>query len=306
MDGRKPGQPQRASVATLSFARVHMFTSIQPKKSPRLADSWGLPRTVSQDTSKSGNLSLAVSLLIGIWFNPKQPEEIPPLMKALGRQERFSVERVSGPQAVHARGLRRQSGRRGATRQGVVLGYVGDGVRACASSHINAGATTAPGKWRRRSNAKQGLFKTPTFATSSSRDRISITAPPSTLKQVVDFYNWRGNFPDDLTDSHIQPLGPTEAQKDSLVAFLLSLSDNRGRTSAPFDQPSLCVQTVKRSTWWPSRDRPNDLSTRRRRRMRRGTADDVPRVQSVAAVDPACRISIHQPKTTSYFVQPHG
>ena len=64
----------------------------------------------------------------------------------------------------------------------------------------------------------------------------------ATMRQVVDFYNRGGDFPDGFTDSQVRPLSLTPAQKDSIVAFLLSLSDDRVRWNrAPFDHPELCV-----------------------------------------------------------------
>ena len=90
-----------------------------------------------------------------------------------------------------------------------------------------------------------GAFKTPGLR------NIELTGPymhnggKSTLKQVVDFYDRGGDFAianrDNLAPD-IQPLGLSETQKDDLVAFLLSLTDDRVRNKkAPFDHPSICV-----------------------------------------------------------------
>ena len=63
--------------------------------------------------------------------------------------------------------------------------------------------------------------------------------------QVVDFYNRGGDFLAENAPANfrvLQPLGLTQPQKDDLVAFLLSLSDERVRYArAPFDHPSICV-----------------------------------------------------------------
>ena len=61
-----------------------------------------------------------------------------------------------------------------------------------------------------------------------------------TLRQVVDFYDRGGDFPNDETDSQVRELELTEYEKDALVAFMLALTDERVKYSrAPFDHPSL-------------------------------------------------------------------
>ena len=90
-----------------------------------------------------------------------------------------------------------------------------------------------------------GAFKTPGLR------NIELTGPyfhnggQLTLRQVVDFYNRGGDFAQnnsDNVDIGIRPLGLTEEQKTSLVAFLESLTDERVRHErAPFDHPQLFV-----------------------------------------------------------------
>ncbi len=90
-----------------------------------------------------------------------------------------------------------------------------------------------------------GSFKTPSLR------NVELTAPYFhnggylTLKQVVDFYNRGGDFtdeniadiPPDITD-----LGLTPAEKEALIAFLISLTDPRVKFErAPFDHPQLLV-----------------------------------------------------------------
>ena len=93
--------------------------------------------------------------------------------------------------------------------------------------------------------AVDGAFKTPGLR------NVELTAPyfhnggVATLRQVVEFYNRGGDFAienrRDL-DPDIQPLGLSESEKDALVAFLESLTDDRLRfDKAPFDHPSLDV-----------------------------------------------------------------
>ncbi len=90
-----------------------------------------------------------------------------------------------------------------------------------------------------------GAFKTPGLR------NVELTGPyfhnggKATLMQVIDFYNRGGDFGRDnapITDPTIRPLGLTESEKQDLVAFLLSLTDERVRFErAPFDHPSICV-----------------------------------------------------------------
>ncbi|MEB0135377.1 cytochrome c peroxidase [Actimicrobium sp. CCC2.4] len=93
--------------------------------------------------------------------------------------------------------------------------------------------------------AIDGAFKTPGLR------NVELTGPyfhnggKSTLMQVVDFYNRGGDFTaanQPVPDPTMRPLGLTQPQKDDLVAFLLSLTDERVRFQrAPFDHPSICV-----------------------------------------------------------------
>ena len=93
--------------------------------------------------------------------------------------------------------------------------------------------------------AVNGAFKTPTLR------NVELTAPyfhnggAATLAQVVEFYNRGGNFAQaniaDL-DPDIRPLGLSDVEKQDLVAFLKSLTDERVRIhAAPFDHPQLIV-----------------------------------------------------------------
>lgn len=90
-----------------------------------------------------------------------------------------------------------------------------------------------------------GSFKTPSLR------NVELTGPyfhnggKATLMQVIDFYNRGGDFGAEnapITDPTVRPLGLTESEKQDLVAFLLSLTDERVRfEKAPFDHPSICV-----------------------------------------------------------------
>jgi hypothetical protein len=93
--------------------------------------------------------------------------------------------------------------------------------------------------------AADGAFKTPGLR------NVELTAPyfhnggQLTLRQVVDFYNRGGDFFEnniENVDADIHPLGLSEEEKTSLVAFLLSLTDERVRYErAPFDHPQLFI-----------------------------------------------------------------
>lgn len=93
--------------------------------------------------------------------------------------------------------------------------------------------------------AADGAFKVPGLR------NIELTAPyfhnggQMTLRQVVDFYNRGGDFHEnniDNLDPDIQNIGLSEEEKTSLVAFLVSLTDDRVRYQrAPFDHPQLFV-----------------------------------------------------------------
>jgi len=93
--------------------------------------------------------------------------------------------------------------------------------------------------------AVDGAFKVPGLR------NVELTAPyfhnggQLTLRQVVEFYNRGGDFPEqniDNFDPDIQELGLSERDIDELVAFLRSLTDERVRfRRAPFDHPQLFV-----------------------------------------------------------------
>jgi cytochrome c peroxidase len=87
-----------------------------------------------------------------------------------------------------------------------------------------------------------GTFKVPGL------HNVELTGPyfhnggKATLKQVVAFYDDGGNFDNPTRSPLITPLGLSDTQMDSLVAFLLSLTDERVRwQKAPFDHPQLFV-----------------------------------------------------------------
>jgi cytochrome c peroxidase len=96
---------------------------------------------------------------------------------------------------------------------------------------------------RNESTDVPGSFKTPGLR------NVELTGPylhnggKSTLLQAVEFYDDGGNFPENPTLSPlIRPLGMTPEQVNSLVAFMVALTDERVRwEKAPFDHPELIV-----------------------------------------------------------------
>lgn len=64
------------------------------------------------------------------------------------------------------------------------------------------------------------------------------TGGMATLRQIVEFYNRGGDFP----ETDLSPLNLTDNQIDALVAFLNALTDERVRYErAPFDHPSISI-----------------------------------------------------------------
>ena len=101
-----------------------------------------------------------------------------------------------------------------------------------------------------------GAFKTPTLR------NVELTGPyfhnggKATLMQVVDHYNRGGDFGEDNKENRdvdIQPLGLSQTEKENLVKFLLTLTDDRVRMEkAPFDHPSLCMPNGQMANGQPS------------------------------------------------------
>jgi len=88
--------------------------------------------------------------------------------------------------------------------------------------------------------AGEGEFKTPSLR------NIELTGPyfhngsRLTLRQVVEFYDGGGDFPSDMVDSQIRELELSDTEKEALIHFMLTLTDERVRVAAePFDHPSL-------------------------------------------------------------------
>jgi len=86
----------------------------------------------------------------------------------------------------------------------------------------------------------KGKFKVPTLRNVELTGPYFHTGGYLTLRQVVNFYSRGGDNPNKETE--IDALGLTPDQENDLVAFLLTLTDDRVRCErAPFDRPAIDV-----------------------------------------------------------------
>ena len=87
-----------------------------------------------------------------------------------------------------------------------------------------------------------GTFKVPQLRNVELNGPYFHNGGKATLGQVVDFYDGGGDFPNATKAPAIVPLHLSTDQINGLVAFLLSLTDDRVRfEQAPFDHPQLFV-----------------------------------------------------------------
>ena len=85
---------------------------------------------------------------------------------------------------------------------------------------------------------EDGEFKSPPVRNTELNGPYFHNGGKATLRQLVDFYDRGGDFPND----ELEPLGLSESDKVALVDFMLTLTDERvRRKSAPFDHPSLVI-----------------------------------------------------------------
>jgi cytochrome c peroxidase len=137
--------------------------------------------------------------------------------------------------------------------QWIDRGFNNIGLRPTAED-LGVGARNELGFWlaltRRdgRANvAVDGAFKTPGLRNVELTAPYFHTGEELTLRGVIELYNRAGNFvPITGREGPIAGLNEgmrlTETEKDALVEFLLSLTDERVRyRSAPFDHPQLFV-----------------------------------------------------------------
>jgi cytochrome c peroxidase len=87
-----------------------------------------------------------------------------------------------------------------------------------------------------------GAVKTPSLRNIELTGPYFLNGGKATLAQVVDFYSRGGDFPSTDVDPGLERISFSADDKAAVVAFLLSLTDERVRSqSAPFDHPSLVV-----------------------------------------------------------------
>jgi len=99
--------------------------------------------------------------------------------------------------------------------------------------------------WMISRNAVDGSFKTPSLRNNELTGPYMHNGGFATLREVIDFYDRGGNFckmnVDDL-DPDITKLELTETEKNRLIAFIISLTDERvARRSGIFDGPQLWI-----------------------------------------------------------------
>ena len=133
-------------------------------------------------------------------------------------------------------------------QQWIAAAYIrvpGNGLGCGFTNVFNAAGTPLlSGTLRRNEDtAEKGAFKTPGLRNVELNGPYFHNGGKSTLMQVVQFYHIGGDFPGNPDRSPaIVPLGITPDHKTNLVAFLISLTDERVRwQQAPFDHPQLFV-----------------------------------------------------------------
>ncbi len=93
--------------------------------------------------------------------------------------------------------------------------------------------------------AGQAKFKIPGLRNVELRGPYFHTGKTLSLRQVVEFYNRGGDFPDAFTDGQIKPRGLSSGEVRAITAFLLSLTDDRVRFErAPFDRPAISIPSL--------------------------------------------------------------
>jgi cytochrome c peroxidase len=96
------------------------------------------------------------------------------------------------------------------------------------------------GLTKTESSDVDGSFKTSSLRNVELSGPYFHTGGKSSLMQVIEFYDDGGNFANATLSPLIRPLGLSQDQINGLVAFLVSLTDDRVRLQqAPFDHPEL-------------------------------------------------------------------
>jgi cytochrome c peroxidase len=145
-------------------------------------------------------------------------------------------------------------------------GFMNIAVRPTSEGRIQGGADPVFGafaqtRWAQLGNDIGFTLEPPLSPTertllegaikASSLRNVELTGPyfhtggAATLRQVIDFYVRGGDFPSEEAaniDPDMVPLGLDERDRNDLVEFLLTLTDERVRIqAAPFDHPQLFI-----------------------------------------------------------------
>ena len=116
----------------------------------------------------------------------------------------------------------------------------GPALSAAASDDSRAFTNTGVRPVNEDPGKGDGEFKSVTVRLNELNGPYFHTGGYLTLRQVVDFYDRGGDFPNDETDSQVRELELTEKEKNDLVQFMLETTDPRVTyQAAPFDHPSL-------------------------------------------------------------------
>jgi cytochrome c peroxidase len=182
----------------------------------------GTPTSTDEFTVMEANFSLFWGLAIQLYESTLVSDETPFDRGELSASARHGLEVFEG------------NGRCDQCHDGSLF------TEAVVNGGSDGFTNTAVRPVREDSGRGDGEFKT------SGLRNIALTNPYFhnggylTLRQVVDFYDRGGDFPNDKTDSQVRELELSEREKVHLVQFMLELTDDRVRCEqAPFDHPSL-------------------------------------------------------------------
>jgi cytochrome c peroxidase len=190
----------------------------------------GTPSGLEQFSVMEANFSLFWGLAIQMYMSTLIAGDSPFDRFAKGNSSALSSLQKQGLNVFIDRGRCDHCHQRGGMFTDIADGT---GRRAFANTGVRPAAND-PG----RAGEEPGKFKTATIRNTELTGPYFHNGDKGTLRQVVDFYDRGGDFP----NPELQRLGLSESQKVSLVAFLLSTTDDRVRFQrAPFDHPSLAV-----------------------------------------------------------------
>jgi cytochrome c peroxidase len=190
----------------------------------------GTPSGLDQFSVMEANFSLFWGLAIQMYMSTLVSGDSPFDRFAKGSSSALTSLQKQGMNVFIDKGRCDHCHQRGGMFTEAVEGTGGD---AFAQTGVRPAAND-PG----RAGEDPGRFKTATIRNTELTGPYFHNGDKATLRQVVDFYDRGGDFP----NPELQRLGLSESQKVALVAFLLSTTDDRVRFQrAPFDHPSLSI-----------------------------------------------------------------